>query len=151
MTELPRVCYTAGVFDLFHRGHLNLLWASRRMADILIVGVVSDLGCFRYKGVHPHENSQTRIARIARLDFVDVVVLQNGTDPTEHLERFRPNLMTHGDDWARLREGHDTLENLGVEFVTVPYTDGISSTVLRARRPCRNCPPVNPPTLGGAA
>ena len=126
-----RTIYTAGVFDLFHAGHLNLLWESKMLGDVLVVGVVSDLGCYRYKGKHPIENSQIRRKRIERLGFVDVVVDQRGTDPTEHLERFRPAAMTHGDDWQELREGHETLARLGIDFILVPYTRGISSTMLR--------------------
>ncbi len=126
-----RVIYTAGVWDLLHHGHLNLLWESKRLGDALVVGVVSDLGCYRYKGVYPKENSLTRKKRIERLGFVDVIVDQRGTDPTEHLERFRPAVMTHGDDWEQLREGHETLARLGIDFHRIPYTKGISSTMLR--------------------
>jgi cytidyltransferase-like protein len=126
-----RVILTSGVWDLLHAGHLNLLWESKQLGDVLIVGVVSDLGCYRYKGLYPRENSQVRRHRIERLGFVDVVVDQHGTDPTEHLERFRPAAMTHGTDWEQLREGHETLARLGIDFIRIPYTEGLSSTLLR--------------------
>lgn len=128
-----RVIYTAGVFDLLHRGHLNFLWACRELGEILVVGVVSDTGCAAYKGVRPAQNVQMRMAAIARLGFVDVVEMQPTTDPTPLLERFRPDVMTHSDEWTRLLEGHDTLERLGIEWRLIPHTPGISSTVLRDR------------------
>lgn len=137
MTTKPRVCYTAGVFDLFHAGHLNLLWRSKQLCDVLVVGVVDGDGVYAYKGRFPVENWQLRKSRIERLAFVDVVVRQATTDPTENLERFQPDVMTHGDDWSRLREGHETLERLGVEFVTLPYTQGVSTTELRAKQDAR--------------
>ena len=127
----PRVIYTAGVFDLLHRGHLNMLWASKALGDVLVVGVLSSDGCAAYKGRLPVENLHERMMAVERLRFVDVVVRQGGTDPSDNLERFRPDVMTHGDDWDRLREGHETLVRLGVEWRLVPYTPDVSTTLLR--------------------
>lgn len=126
-----KVIYTAGVWDMLHRGHLNFLWESKALGDVLVVGVVSDAGCAAYKGHRPLENAQMRRRAIEALGFVDVVVCQATTDPTPELERFRPDVMTHGDDWPRLREGHETLQRLGIEWKLIPYTPGISSTQLR--------------------
>jgi len=128
----PRVVYTAGVWDLLHRGHLNLLWASKQLGDVLVVGVVMDSGAYAYKGRQPVENVQLRMRRLERLGFLDVIVLQQGTDPTANLERFQPDVMTHGSDWDRLKEGHETLERLGIDYVTLPYTPGVSTTQLQA-------------------
>jgi glycerol-3-phosphate cytidylyltransferase len=127
----PLICYTAGVFDLLHRGHINLLWRSRQLADILVVGVVSDEGTRLYKDRLPVENLVTRIRNVRQLSFVHVVVEQKTTDPSENLERFYPDMMTHGDDWEKLRQGHETLERMGIEFCLLPYTQGISTTLLR--------------------
>jgi glycerol-3-phosphate cytidylyltransferase len=140
-----RVVYTAGVFDLLHRGHLNVLWASRQLGDLLIVGVVSDAGVVAYKHRSPIENAQLRMARLARLPFVDVIDIQPTTDPTPMLERYRPDVFTHADgegDWSTLRERvadanvHyvDLPFTSGIiEYVDLPYTPGVSTTLLRQR------------------
>jgi len=124
-----RLIYTAGVWDLLHRGHLNLLRRSRALGDVLIVGVVSDDGAAAYKR-RPIQDEETRLAVMRALRMVDFAVLQPTTDPTPILEVFRPHVMTHGDDWDRLREGNDTLALLGIDFMTLPYTHGVSSTDL---------------------
>lgn len=142
-----KVVYTAGVFDLLHRGHLNVLWASRKLGDLLVVGVVSDAGVLAYKHRAPVENVQARMARLARLPFVDVIDLQPTTDPTPMLERYRPDIFTHADgegDWTALRERVETAAvhyvelpyTFGViEYVELPYTPGVSTTILRQRVP----------------
>lgn len=128
----PRVVLTSGVFDLMHRGHLNLLYRARQLGDLLVVGVVSDAGVRAYKGRMPAENVQLRMQNIERSGIANVVLFQPTTDPSPLLERMRPDVFVHGDDWSRLLEGNETLERLGIEFVTLPYTPGISTTMLRA-------------------
>jgi cytidyltransferase-like protein len=129
-----RIVYTAGVWDLLHRGHLNLLWESRKLGDILVVGVVTDSGTAAYKMRPPVDPEWKRLTQIRNIPWVDVAVLQDGTDPTAELERFRPDVFTHGDDWARLKQGHETIERLGIDYVSIPYTQGISTTQLRGER-----------------
>lgn len=132
-TTYGRVIYTAGVFDMLHEGHLNLLRQSRRLGDLLVVGVVRDDGVEAYKGRRPIQSEHTRLAVVRALREVDLAVLQETTDPTPILEAIRPAIMTHGDDWSELREGQATLERLGIRFLTVRYTAGISSSQLRDR------------------
>lgn len=129
--KAPRIVMTSGVWDILHRGHLNILWRSKQLGDVLVVGVVTDAGCSAYKGKYPTEGVQARMKAVERVGFVDVVEMQRTTDPTPLLERFRPDVFTHGDDWDRLLQGQETIERLGIEFVTLPYTQGISSTQLR--------------------
>jgi glycerol-3-phosphate cytidylyltransferase len=127
----PTVVYTAGVWDLFHRGHVNLLWQSRQLGDILVVGVVTDRGVVAYKDREPVDNLWERMGKIEDLPWVDMVMEQEGTDPSDNLRRIMPDVFTHGSDWERLKEGHETLEELGIEYVSIPYTPGISTTILR--------------------
>ena len=45
------ISYTAGVYDLFHIGYLNLLKNAKGMCDKLVVGVTVD-ELVTYKGKH---------------------------------------------------------------------------------------------------
>ena len=56
--------YTAGVFDMFHIGHLNLLRQAKEHCEILVVGVNSD------ELVHQYKNKSTVISENERRDIV---------------------------------------------------------------------------------
>lgn len=128
-----RLGYCPGVFDLLHVGHLALLRRARRQCETLVVGVVSDDGTEAYKHHRPIQNQDTRMEVIRELRMVDFVVLQTTTDPTPQLDAIRPDALFHGDDWDRLREGQESLELMGIDFVKLPYTHGISTTALIER------------------
>lgn len=127
--KAPIIVMTSGVFDHLHQGHLNLLWRTKQLGDVLVVGVVAD---WSYKKPEVVEQEPSaRLAAIRRIPWVDVAVRQETTDPSALLGRFRPDVFTHGSDWDRLIEGHETLRRLGIDYITLPYTEGISSTKLR--------------------
>lgn len=128
----PRIVFCPGVFDLCHIGHLNILRASKALGDVLVVGVVSDEGAAAYKR-RPVQDEQTRLAVIKALRMVSFAYLQPTTDPTPLLEVVRPHVLTHGSDWTQLREGQETLTRLGIEFVRLPYTPGVSTGQLIER------------------
>jgi len=126
-----RIIYTAGVFDLLHTGHRNLLQRSKTLGDMLVVGVVSDAGAEAYKR-RPMQDEQTRLGNIRDLRYVDFAVLQETTDPSPVLRVIQPTIMTHGDDWSALLEGNDTLAELGIRLILLPYTHWISTSQLLA-------------------
>lgn len=128
-----RVGYVPGVFDLLHVGHLNLLTRARAMCDQLVVGVVSDDGCAAYKGKRPVQDQATRLAVLQALRMVDAAMPQATTDPTDNLRDLRPDALFHGDDWARLLEGQETVDAMGIALVLLPYTAGVSSSMVRER------------------
>ena len=79
--------YTAGVFDLFHIGHLTLLKNAKALCDKLVVGVTVD-ELVLYKGKHAMIPFSDRIEIIRNIKCVDAAIPQYDMDkpPARSLE-----------------------------------------------------------------
>jgi glycerol-3-phosphate cytidylyltransferase len=143
--------YTAGAFDLFHVGHLNILRNARSMCDRLVVGVSRDeliIASKRKKPVIPFEE---RMEVVRSVKYVDAVVAQENMDKMAMWERLRFDLMFVGDDWRGTRkwqEYEEQFRRVGVRIVYFPYTQHTSSSLLREALDRLNrveLPPTPPP------
>ena len=65
--------YMDGVFDLFHRGHLEAIKKCKEFGDFIIIGVISDKDCESYKR-RPIVNEVDRVEIIKNLKDVDEVI-----------------------------------------------------------------------------
>lgn len=124
--------YTAGVYDLFHVGHLNLLRNAKGMCDKLIVGVTSDelVSYKNKKAVIPHLE---RMEIVRNIKAVDAVVPQYDMDKFKMWEKLKFDVMFVGDDWHatdKWAEIEKKFVEVGVKIVYFPYTKGVSSTLL---------------------
>jgi phosphoenolpyruvate mutase len=135
MSNRP-VVYVGMSADLIHPGHINVLAHAAELGDVT-VGLLTDAAIASYKRL-PHMTFDQRRTVIESLKAVDRVVPQEELDYVPNLERIRPDLVVHGDDWrtgvqSRVRQRViDSLAQWGGELVEVPYTEGISSTQLNA-------------------
>lgn len=128
--------YTTGVFDMFHIGHLNILKRAKEKCDFLIVGVSTDEVVQKYKNKIPIVPFAERVEIVSAIKYVDQVVAQETMDKMEAWEKLHFNVLFHGDDWKgsnMYNSIEKRLEEVGVEVVFLPHTDGISSTILRDR------------------
>ena len=126
--------YAAGVFDLFHIGHLNLLKNAKGMCDKLIVGVTTDeLVVYKHKrAVIPFEE---RLELIRSIRYVDAAITQESQDKLDAWKKIRFDVMFVGDDWygsERWQDIESEFKELGVRIVYFPYTRGTSSTLLNS-------------------
>jgi cytidyltransferase-like protein len=70
----PRVACVAGVFDLFHVGHVDVLERARRHSDRLVVAVLSDEWAMDAWGARPFVPLLERAQIVEHLRCVDEVV-----------------------------------------------------------------------------
>ena len=129
--------YTAGVFDVFHKGHLNLIKAAKQHCEFLIVGVNSDELVLSYKNKLPIEPVEDRMEIVQAIRYVDGVVRVDSLDKIVALKKHGFDVIFIGDDWKGSERWNNTekeLKAFGVDVVYIPYTKGISSTKIRERK-----------------
>ena len=126
--------YTAGVFDVFHIGHLNLIRNAKELCDFLIVGVNSDELVESYKKKKTIQSLKDRMDIISSIRFVDAVVENYTLDKMSAWEKYGFDVIFIGDDWKgneRWNQTEKELNLVGVEVVYLPHTSGISSSIIR--------------------
>ncbi|MDD6155456.1 MAG: adenylyltransferase/cytidyltransferase family protein [Lachnospiraceae bacterium] len=130
------VGYIAGVFDLFHIGHLNMFKRAKEQCRYLIVGVVSDEGVRLNKQAEPFVPFEERIEMVRSCKYVDEAVKLPldfcGTRDMFKIYHF--DVQFSGSDYehdpAWLAE-KQFLEKNGATMVFFPYTQSTSSTKLK--------------------
>lgn len=128
-----KIGYTTGVFDMFHIGHLNLLRRAKEQCEVLIVGVSTDELVREYKHKTPVIPFAERKAIVEAIRYVDQVVTQENMDKREAVLALHADAMFVGSDWqgtAAWNAHQRELAEVGCEVVYLPYTAGVSSTLL---------------------
>ncbi|MBY4896762.1 D-glycero-beta-D-manno-heptose 1-phosphate adenylyltransferase [Cupriavidus sp. AU9028] len=134
LAALPRpMVFTNGVFDILHRGHATYLAQARALGASLVVGVNSDASVrLLGKGDDRPLNAQAdRMALLAALEAVDLVLMFTEQTPVELLRRVRPDIYVKGGDYDI-----DTLEETrlvrgwGGQAYAIPFLHDRSTTKL---------------------
>ncbi|MCK5211065.1 adenylyltransferase/cytidyltransferase family protein [Candidatus Parcubacteria bacterium] len=124
--------YTAGVYDLFHIGHLNLLKNAKEMCEHLTVGISTD-ELVKYKHKKSVVCFEERIEIVRHIKHVDAVVEQSDIDKFKMWENLKFNVLFVGDDWKGTEvwnKYEERLKEVDVVVIYLPYTKGTSSTLI---------------------
>lgn len=135
--------YTGGTFDLFHDGHVELLWYCRLFAGAsgqVIVALNTDEFVERYKGERPVLNYKQRATILKATSYVDVVIPNEGDEDSKPaILKARPDLIVIGMDWLE----KDYCKQMGftpqwltdnkISLAYVPRTSGESTTSIKRR------------------
>ena len=131
---LPRpLVFTNGVFDLLHRGHVTYLAQARALGASLIVGVNSDASVKRLgKGDERPVNTETdRMALLAALECVSLVVCFSEDTPLEAIRAAHPDVLVKGGDWAPDNMvGAPDVASWGGSVHSIPFLFERSTTAL---------------------
>jgi cytidyltransferase-like protein len=137
------IVYTGGTFDLPHEGHVRLFNACKKIAGPngdVIVSLNTDEFVKEFKGQAPIMTYAERKAVIEEFASVDMVIENiGGADSKRAITCVKPDFIVVGSDWAKkdyykqMQFTQEWLDEMGITLCYVPYTDRISTTILKER------------------
>ena len=135
--------YTGGTFDLFHAGHVKFLKRCQELAGLsgtVTVSLNTDEFIFEYKKIKPILSYEERFEVLPSCKYVNFVIPNSGgADSKPAIEESKPDLIAIGSDWARkdyykqMQFDQDWLDERNISLIYIPYTKGISSTIIKQK------------------
>jgi D-beta-D-heptose 7-phosphate kinase/D-beta-D-heptose 1-phosphate adenosyltransferase len=130
-----RVAFTNGCFDLLHAGHVQYLHEARAQADLLVVGLNSDVSIRALKGAsRPVQPLEARALVLAALQAVDFITVFDDLTPVDLIQSLRPDVLVKGADYRKDEVvGSEFVESYGGRVHLAPLREGFSTTGLLER------------------
>ena len=123
---------TFGVYDMLHIGHMLLFKRAKELGNYLIVAVQDGECILKYKpGTEMVYSTDERLYMVSAIRYVDEVVTYKDVDVD--IQNIDFDVFVKGPDQchAGFQRAVKWCEEHGKEVVTLPRTEGISSTMLR--------------------
>jgi rfaE bifunctional protein nucleotidyltransferase chain/domain len=134
LSQLPKpVVFTNGVFDILHRGHVSYLAQARSLGASMVVGVNADASVRMLgKGDDRPLNAEAdRLALLASLESVDLVVLFSEKTPVELIAQIKPDIYVKGGDYEIDALAETALvKTWGGKAYAIPFLHDRSTTAL---------------------
>ncbi len=127
------VVYMDGVFDLFHRGHLEAIKKAKAVRPnvYLIIGLCGDYEVEEYKR-KPFFSEDDRYQILSSIKEVDQVIFPGPLVLTpDFIQRHKIDLVVHGfSDLRDLEKQSSFIEQIKDKFETIPYYPPVSTSGL---------------------
>lgn len=96
-----KIIFTNGVFDVLHKGHIDLLKFSKKLGEKLIVGINSDYSVKINKGKNrPYNNLSKRIKELKKIKLIDKIIIFNEKTPLKLIKKIKPDVIVKGNDYS---------------------------------------------------
>lgn len=129
-----KIAWTNGCFDIIHVGHVDYLEQSKSYADLLVVGLNSDVSVKKLKGeLRPIFSQADRARVLAAIEPVDYIVIFDETSPIEYIRALQPDFYIKGGDYTIDtidQQERRTVEAYGGRIVLLPMVPGVSTSVV---------------------
>lgn len=137
VAQLPKpVVLTNGVFDILHRGHVTYLAQARELGASLVVAINTDASVKRLgKGDdRPINTCEDRMAILAALEAVSMVVPFDEDTALEVVQQARPDIYVKGGDYdmSAIPEGR-AVAAYGGRAVAIDFEHDRSTTSLLSK------------------
>ena len=132
-----RTVYMCFSTDIIHGGHIAIIKKAQKLGRV-IIGVLSDEAVASYKRM-PLVPASERKVMFENIAGVYKVVDQNTLSYKENLEKYKPSIVVHGDDWVTgfqrpIRdEVTAILATYGGKLVEYPYSTDPKYAEIDAR------------------
>lgn len=132
-----RTVYMCFSTDIIHGGHITIIKKAQKLGK-LIIGVLSDEAVMSYKRL-PLVPASERKKLFENVAGVYKVVDQERLSYKENLEKYKPSIVVHGDDWCTgfqkpIRdEVVSVLASYGGKLVEYPYSNDQKYADIQAR------------------
>lgn len=118
-----KTVFTNGVFDIIHKGHIDMLRFAGSLGNKLVVAINSDSSTRTLKGPErPINNERERKSFLERLGFIDEVIIFDDLTPTKTIIQLQPQIVVKGNEWPTevVRRKDGIPEH--IEIVLAPLT-----------------------------
>jgi glycerol-3-phosphate cytidylyltransferase len=127
------IVYTAGCFDLFHYGHLNILQQAKKLGDYLIVAVSSSKLMKEKRKVEIIPFKQ-RVKLLQALKCVDQVVEEKKIFDIKQFKKLKADIFVIGDDWKNRTDIPNlTWLKKHKKIIFIPYTKSLSTSKIEQK------------------
>lgn len=132
-----RTVYMCFSTDIIHGGHISIIKKAAKLGK-LIIGVLSDEAVASYKRL-PLVPASERRRLFENINGVYKVVDQDTLSYRANLEKYKPSIVVHGDDWCTgfqrpIRdEVTSILASYGGKLVEYPYSSDQKYSDIQAR------------------
>lgn len=124
---------TVGVYDLIHKGHVELFRRSKALGDYLIVAVQDGDWVNKYKDSKLINSTEDRCLMVQSIRYVDEVVVYKDVD--ESIKHIDFDVFVTGPDQVHsgFQRAFIWCEKHGKEHIVLARTEGVSSSDLKAK------------------
>ena len=131
-----KIGYLPGVFDLLHYGHTNIINKTIEACDVTVIGIHTDEFVTQYKR-RPTQTQDERLEAVKSYFGSKVYALEIiGSNHLGVIQKHGITHIFHGTDWEltsykkQIRYYEDGLDKLNITIELIPYTEGISTTMI---------------------